>query len=308
MITSSKGASVPSLDTSGCPSAGRSEVVTDSAPLGGTRTADRPDNLPLCGPGHGRPRFRRWSNGVGTAVRTPTRRGCLLNRDHKRRQPYGRAPTRPRRTAGGGSRHGASRERGLPRGQPSVTWMALSSGPSPPIGASAVASMSSAVRSVPESSAGSVSRSCSSWAPARCGSSAGRTSGASSGSSRASRPSSDSPSACSSEVVPKSVLAPGRLAGQRGELRVLGALAWWGSRPGRPRGGPRPPGRCRGRSGPRAASCVPPSCAGPSPGRAGRGRSADRCLTPALPVTRSAMRGVRRRTSAASGLRRSARG
>jgi hypothetical protein len=28
VITSSKGASVPSVDTSGCPSAGRSDVVT----------------------------------------------------------------------------------------------------------------------------------------------------------------------------------------------------------------------------------------------------------------------------------------
>ena len=62
VITSSKGASVPSVDTSGCPSAGRSEVVTDS---GSSRRAfpggdDRSDNLPLCGPGARRPRSRRW--------------------------------------------------------------------------------------------------------------------------------------------------------------------------------------------------------------------------------------------------------
>ena len=48
VITSSKGASVLSADTSGCPSAGRSEVVTDSAPLGGrARWRTARTNLPL---------------------------------------------------------------------------------------------------------------------------------------------------------------------------------------------------------------------------------------------------------------------
>ena len=117
--------------------------------------------------------------------------------------------------------------------------------------------MSSAVRSVPESVGGVVSRSCSNWAEARCGSSAARTQDASSGTSRARRPSSDSPSACSADVVPKSALAPGS---HRAAARTPGPppSRWWGSRRSRPRGGPRPRGRCRGRSGPRAASWVPP--------------------------------------------------
>ena len=143
-------------------------------------------------------------------------------------------------------------------GQPSVTWTALSSGPSPPTGASAVASMSSAVRSVPESVGGVVSRSWSSCASARCGSSAGPDPG---------RVVGDLPGEPAVEGLALGLLEGGRaevgagarpFAGQRGELGVLGQLAWWGSRRWRPPGGPRPPGRCRGRSGPRAASCVPP--------------------------------------------------
>src|SRR4051794_19857461 len=102
VITSSKGASVPSGDTSGCPSAGRSEVVTDSAPLGGTRAANRPDNLPLCGPGTGRPGFRGGRTGVGAEDGPRNRCGCLLNRDHKRRQPYDPMPPHLGRSAPGG--------------------------------------------------------------------------------------------------------------------------------------------------------------------------------------------------------------
>src|SRR4051812_19577068 len=76
VITSSKGASVPSFDTSGCPAAGRSEVVTDSAPLGGTGTEDRPDNLPLCGPGHRSPVPRVVERGVGEGMAPTDAAAC----------------------------------------------------------------------------------------------------------------------------------------------------------------------------------------------------------------------------------------
>src|SRR3954453_22397091 len=106
VITSSKGASVPSVATSGCPSAGRSEVVTDSGssrrqfPGGG----DRPDNLPLRGPGACSspiPQVVKVSS-AGELSR-PARRGCLLNRDYNvDTAPRTRQPRPPEEVRGAG--------------------------------------------------------------------------------------------------------------------------------------------------------------------------------------------------------------
>ena len=148
--------------------------------------------------------------------------------------------------------------------------------------------MSSAVRSVPESVGGVVSRSCSSWANGalrvlgRRGRRARRRGPRGRAGRRATRPRPARATWCRSRRWRRAVRrAAGRTRGSSARSHGGGVVL------ARPRGCPRPPGRCRGRSGPRAASCGASFCAGPrrrAPACVRRSRSADRRRTPALPV------------------------
>ena len=168
----------------------RAHISANNVPDG------RRNRAPVSRPGSG---VRRERRGLGKLDCSTARHGTL---------DTARAPA----TSPGAA---LSRRSGAPR---------CSSGPSPPAGASPVASDVVADRVGARVCPGG-SPSWSSWRAGPSGSSAGRMPGSTStsGTSRASRPSRDSPSACSAAVVPKSTLAAGGLPAEvGGELRVLG--------------------------------------------------------------------------------------
>ena len=162
MITSSKGASVPSSTRRAAPRrAGRKwsrTVLLSAAP--GRRTARTiyrcaVRGLVVPGPAGGR-------TGVGAGM-APDRRGCLLNRDHKRRQPDGaRANPPPWRRGPPGSR--SDRGCAVPRSAVGDVDGALLGALAADRRVGGRLDVVGGAARCPSPSAGSVSRSCSSWA------------------------------------------------------------------------------------------------------------------------------------------------